>query len=37
MLENRYLAHSAEPQEIDDLEAYIKERIPPLGDKAPGL
>jgi len=26
------LEHSALPQEIDDLESYIKERIPPLGE-----
>jgi len=26
----RGLAHSATPEEIDDLEAYIKERLPPL-------
>lgn len=30
------LQHSADPQEIDDMETYLKERIPPLGDK-PGL
>lgn len=28
------LAHSADPQEIDDLEAYIAERLPPQGDQA---
>ncbi len=28
------LAHSAEPKEMDDLEAYIRERLPPLGGKA---
>ncbi|KAF2753458.1 acyl-protein thioesterase 1 [Pseudovirgaria hyperparasitica] len=27
------LPHSASPEGIDDLEAYIKARIPPLGDK----
>lgn len=27
------LAHSAEPREIDDLEKWIGERLPPLGDK----
>ncbi|KAI4842469.1 Phospholipase/carboxylesterase [Aureobasidium sp. EXF-8845] len=27
------LPHSAAPQEINDLERYIKERIPDLGDK----
>lgn len=27
------LAHSAEPKEIDDLEAFIHERLPPQGDK----
>lgn len=26
------LAHSAEPREIDDLEKWIGERLPPLGD-----
>lgn len=24
------LAHSAEPKEIDDLEKYLEERLPPL-------
>ncbi|KAI9709907.1 MAG: hypothetical protein M1820_002984 [Bogoriella megaspora] len=28
------LPHSADPKEIDDLEAYITSRVPPLGDKA---
>ena len=28
------LAHSADPKEIDDLEAYIAERLPPQADKA---
>ncbi|KAK7528493.1 Phospholipase/carboxylesterase/thioesterase [Phyllosticta citriasiana] len=27
------LPHSADPEEIDDLENYLKERIPPIGDK----
>ncbi|KAK8216074.1 Phospholipase/carboxylesterase/thioesterase [Phyllosticta capitalensis] len=27
------LPHSADPEEIDDLENYLKQRIPPLGDK----
>jgi len=27
------LPHSAAPEEIDDLEAYLNERIPPLGDE----
>ncbi|EOD52397.1 acyl-protein thioesterase 1 [Neofusicoccum parvum] len=27
------LPHSADPEEIDDLEAYLRERLPPLGDK----
>lgn len=27
------LPHSAAPQEINDLERYIKERVPDLGDK----
>lgn len=26
------LAHSAEPQEMDDVEAFIRERLPPLGN-----
>ena len=26
------LEHSADPGEIDDLEAYLKARLPPLGD-----
>ena len=26
------LAHSADPKEIDDLEKYIQERLPPLGE-----
>jgi len=30
----RDLAHSADPDEIDDLENYLNERIPPQGDKA---
>lgn len=31
------LQHSAALEEIDDLETYLKERIPPLGEKAGGL
>lgn len=31
------LQHSAALEEIDDLEIYLKERIPPLGEKASGL
>ncbi|KAB2572834.1 Phospholipase/carboxylesterase [Lasiodiplodia theobromae] len=27
------LPHSADPEEIEDLDAYLRERIPPLGDK----
>ncbi|KAL1633065.1 hypothetical protein SLS56_003136 [Neofusicoccum ribis] len=27
------LPHSADPEEIDDLEAYLRERLPPLGDR----
>ncbi|KAH7065036.1 Phospholipase/carboxylesterase/thioesterase [Macrophomina phaseolina] len=27
------LLHSADPEEIDDLEAYLRDRLPPLGDK----
>lgn len=30
----RGLPHSAAPEEIDDLEKYLNQRIPPLGDKA---
>jgi predicted esterase len=26
------LEHSAEPEEMDDVEAYIQERLPPLHD-----
>lgn len=26
------LAHSADPKEIDDLEKYIQQRLPPLGE-----
>ncbi|KAK0277972.1 hypothetical protein LTR35_000605 [Friedmanniomyces endolithicus] len=33
----RGLQHSAAPEEIDDLEKYLNQRIPPLGDKAGGL
>ncbi|KAK3654702.1 hypothetical protein LTR56_003975 [Elasticomyces elasticus] len=32
----RGLPHSAAPEEIDDLEKYLNQRIPPLGDKAGG-
>ncbi|KAK0248385.1 hypothetical protein LTS09_016445 [Friedmanniomyces endolithicus] len=32
----RGLQHSAAPEEIDDLEKYLNQRIPPLGDKAGG-
>ncbi|KAH8717027.1 Phospholipase/carboxylesterase/thioesterase [Phaeosphaeriaceae sp. PMI808] len=28
------LVHSADPEEIDHLEAYLNQQIPPLGDKA---
>jgi hypothetical protein len=35
---NRGLEHSADPEEIDDVEEYLNERIPALGDKElPGL
>jgi hypothetical protein len=30
---NRGLQHSADPEEIDDVEKYLNERIPPVGDK----
>ena len=29
------LEHSADLQEMDDLERYLKERLPPIGDAAP--
>ena len=29
------LAHSADLQEMDDLEGYLKERLPPIGDVSP--
>ena len=32
---NRNLVHSADPKEIDDLEAYLKEKLPPLAQEAP--
>ncbi|MCJ1374330.1 hypothetical protein MMC20_005562 [Loxospora ochrophaea] len=28
------LVHSADPQEIDDLQSYIEDRLPPMGDSA---
>lgn len=28
------LAHSADPKEMDDLEAYIAEKLPPQGGKS---
>jgi hypothetical protein len=28
----RKLAHSADPEEIDHLEAYLNQQIPALGD-----
>lgn len=28
------LDHSADPNEMDDLEKWINDRLPPLGDKA---
>jgi hypothetical protein len=34
---HRGLEHSADPEEIEDLETYLKERIPPLGEKPSGL
>jgi hypothetical protein len=27
------LQHSANPEEIDDVEKYLNEMIPPVGDK----
>lgn len=32
---NRNLVHSADPEEIDHLEAYLTQQIPPLGDAKP--
>ena len=29
------LTHSADPEEIDHLEAYLNQQIPPLGDEVP--
>jgi hypothetical protein len=29
---NRGLVHSADPEEIDDLESYLNQQIPLLGD-----
>jgi hypothetical protein len=31
---SRGLVHSADPQEIDDLESYLNQQIPPLGNAA---
>lgn len=33
----RGLEHSATPEEIDDVEKYLNERIPPVGDDQPTL
>lgn len=35
----RNMGHSACPEELDDVEAFLRERLPALGDKAdkPGL
>jgi hypothetical protein len=33
VVEHRGLQHSADPEEIDDVEKYLNERIPPVGDK----
>ena len=37
MLNHSGLGHSAAPEEIDDLETYLKARIPPIGENAGGL
>jgi len=37
MQNNSGLQHSAALEEIDDLETYLKARIPPLGEKSGGL
>jgi hypothetical protein len=29
----RNLVHSADPEEIDHLESYLNQQIPPLGDE----
>lgn len=31
------LAHSAEPKEIDDLESFFNEKLPPMNDKTPAV
>lgn len=31
--EHRNLVHSADPDEIDHLESYLNQQIPPLGDE----
>jgi hypothetical protein len=38
LIESRGLEHSADPEEIDDVENFLNETIPALGDKPlPGL
>ena len=32
---SRNLVHSADPEEIDHLEDYLSQQIPPLGDSKP--
>jgi hypothetical protein len=32
LMANRGLTHSADPEEIDDLERYITAAVPPLGE-----
>lgn len=34
LMECSGLVHSADPKEIDDLEKYLHERLPPVGDGA---
>jgi hypothetical protein len=33
MGDNRGLEHSADPDEIDDVEKFLNERIPAVGDR----
>jgi hypothetical protein len=33
LIGNRGLEHSADPEEIDDVEKFLNESIPPLGDQ----
>jgi len=33
LIGNRGLEHSADPEEIDDVERFLNESIPPVGDQ----